>query len=127
MVHCHTVHLALGALLSPFTVCGTGIDVQLISATPILFQWQREPAVAADVSAHFNDAALEMCAGRAAHGALPHRAPPTRCTADLVHHVWYRHLPTTSYRMRSTASSDSSRCLASTCATHMVHRISRCT
>ena len=24
---------------------------------------------------------------RTAHGALPHRAPPTRCTADLVHHV----------------------------------------
>ena len=23
------------------------------------------------------------------HGALPHRAPCTRCTADRVHHVWY--------------------------------------
>ena len=23
-----------------------------------------------------------------AHGALPRRAPPTRCTADLVHRVW---------------------------------------
>ena len=21
----------------------------------------------------------------------PHRAPPTRCTADLVRHVWHRH------------------------------------
>ena len=40
-----------------------GIDVQLISATPILFQWQRDGAVAADVAAWFNDAALEMCAG----------------------------------------------------------------
>ena len=37
-----------------------GIDVQLISATPILFQWQRDGAVAADVAAWFNDAALEM-------------------------------------------------------------------
>ena len=25
---------------------------------------------------------------RAAHGALPHRAPSTRCTADRVHRVW---------------------------------------
>ena len=24
MVHCHTVHLPLGALLSPCTMCGTG-------------------------------------------------------------------------------------------------------
>lgn len=39
-----------------------GIDVQLISATPILFQWSRPARVAADVSACFNDAALEMCA-----------------------------------------------------------------
>ena len=38
-----------------------GIDVQLISATPILFQWQRDAAVCADVSRHFNDAAVEMC------------------------------------------------------------------
>ena len=26
----------------------------------------------------------------AAHGALPHRAPSTRCTADPVHRVWHR-------------------------------------
>ena len=39
-----------------------GIDVQVISATPILFQWARPPQVAADVSAFMNDAALEMCA-----------------------------------------------------------------
>ena len=25
---------------------------------------------------------------RAAHGALPHRAPSPRCTADSMHHVW---------------------------------------
>ena len=24
MVHCHTVHLPIGALLSPCTMCGTG-------------------------------------------------------------------------------------------------------
>ena len=28
MVHCHTVHLPLGALLSPCTVCGTGERVR---------------------------------------------------------------------------------------------------
>ena len=27
---------------------------------------------------------------RATHGALPHRAPSTRCTADSAHHVWRR-------------------------------------
>ena len=27
---------------------------------------------------------------KAAHGALPHRAPLTRCAADLVHRVWHR-------------------------------------
>ena len=26
-----------------------------------------------------------------AHGALPHRAPSTRCTAESMHHVWYRY------------------------------------
>ena len=30
-------------------------------------------------------------AARVTHGALPHRAPSTRCTADLVHHVWHRY------------------------------------
>ena len=24
------------------------------------------------------------------HGALPHRAPSSRCAADLAHHVWHR-------------------------------------
>ena len=47
-----------------------GVDLQLISATPILFQWQRPPKVALDVARHFNDAALEMCASRDAHGRL---------------------------------------------------------
>ena len=40
-----------------------GVDVQLISATPILFQWQRSGAVAADVAAWFNDSALQTCEG----------------------------------------------------------------
>ena len=40
-----------------------GVDVQVISATPILFQWERPAAAAVDVARHFNDAALEMCAG----------------------------------------------------------------
>jgi aminocarboxymuconate-semialdehyde decarboxylase len=38
-----------------------GIDMQLISATPILFQWSRPPLVALDVAKHFNDWAVEMC------------------------------------------------------------------
>jgi len=46
------------------------VDLQLISATPILFQWQRPPKVALDVARHFNDAALEMCASRDAQGRL---------------------------------------------------------
>ena len=29
MVHCHTVHLPLGALLSPCTMCGTGMHRDL--------------------------------------------------------------------------------------------------
>ena len=35
-------------------------------------------------------ALLPGVSGRAAHGALPHRAPSTRCTADRVHRVWHR-------------------------------------
>ena len=33
---------------------------------------------------------LQKAEHRATHGALPHRAPSTRCTADLVHRVWHR-------------------------------------
>ena len=39
-----------------------GIDHQIISATPILFQWHRPAAVALDVARHFNTQLLEMCA-----------------------------------------------------------------
>ena len=38
-----------------------GVDMQIISATPILFQWQRSGQAALDVARHFNDAALEIC------------------------------------------------------------------
>ena len=27
---------------------------------------------------------------RTTHGAFPHRAPSTRCTAESVHRVWHR-------------------------------------
>ena len=47
-----------------------GIDHQIISATPILFQWSRPPRVGADVCAWLNDAALEMCASPDASGRL---------------------------------------------------------
>lgn len=38
-----------------------GIDIQVISATPVLFAYARPPEQAADVARIFNDAALEMC------------------------------------------------------------------
>jgi aminocarboxymuconate-semialdehyde decarboxylase len=38
------------------------IDHQIISATPILFQWHRPAEAALDVARHFNDQLLEMCA-----------------------------------------------------------------
>ena len=40
-----------------------GVDVQIISATPVLFSYQRPFAQALEVAQIFNDAALEMCAG----------------------------------------------------------------
>mmetsp|Transcript_30962 Transcript_30962/g.89952 ORF Transcript_30962/g.89952 Transcript_30962/m.89952 type:complete len:168 (+) Transcript_30962:27-530(+) len=39
-----------------------GVDHQIISATPILFQWHRKAEEALVVAQHFNDAALEMSA-----------------------------------------------------------------
>ena len=45
---------------------------------------------------------------RATHGALPHRAPSPRCTAESVHHVWHRW----SRRRSTVGSSPSTRGLA---------------
>jgi aminocarboxymuconate-semialdehyde decarboxylase len=39
-----------------------GIDVQILSATPILFSYQRPPQQALEVARIFNDAALALCA-----------------------------------------------------------------
>jgi aminocarboxymuconate-semialdehyde decarboxylase len=39
-----------------------GVDVQIMSATPILFAYQRPAAQALECARIFNDAALEMCA-----------------------------------------------------------------
>jgi aminocarboxymuconate-semialdehyde decarboxylase len=39
-----------------------GIDHQIISATPVLFAYNREPQHALDCARLFNDAALELCA-----------------------------------------------------------------
>jgi aminocarboxymuconate-semialdehyde decarboxylase len=39
-----------------------GIDHQIISATPVLFAYNREPQQALDCARLFNDAALELCA-----------------------------------------------------------------
>lgn len=38
-----------------------GIDFQLLSATPINFQYHRRPQVTLQVAEYFNDLALEMC------------------------------------------------------------------
>src|SRR5579871_3730421 len=38
-----------------------GIDMQVISATPVLFAYEREPAHALDCARIFNDAALQLC------------------------------------------------------------------
>src|SRR5580692_2499287 len=39
-----------------------GIDVQIISATPVLFAYGRDPKQALDCARMFNDVALELCA-----------------------------------------------------------------
>lgn len=38
-----------------------GVDLQLISATPVLFAYDRPPEQASEVAKIFNDAALELC------------------------------------------------------------------
>ena len=54
------------------------------------------------------DTPYQKADARATHGALPHRAPSTRCTADLVHHVWHRPTPPTRRRTpRSTCATAS--------------------
>ncbi|MBM3601904.1 MAG: amidohydrolase [Alphaproteobacteria bacterium] len=48
-----------------------GIDIQLVSATPVLFSYQRPAAHALDVAQIFNDALLDLCArGRGRMRAL---------------------------------------------------------
>ena len=39
-----------------------GVDMQIISATPVLFAYERPPEQALDCARLFNDAALELCA-----------------------------------------------------------------
>jgi aminocarboxymuconate-semialdehyde decarboxylase len=40
-----------------------GVTQQIVSATPVLFSYNREPQQALDCSRLFNDAALELCSG----------------------------------------------------------------
>jgi len=60
-----------------------GIDLQVISATPVLFAYGRPPAQALEVAKFYNDAALEMCAksgGRlAALCQVPLQDPDRAC------------------------------------------------
>ena len=81
MVRSHTVHLPLGALLSWCTMCGTGGKLKAIEVVPIA-ETESCPTPNTWTSAR------RQVFDRAAHGALPHRAPSTRCTADRVHRVW---------------------------------------
>ena len=73
MAHSHTVHLPRGALLIPCTMCGTGLR-----ALPAV---QHARGLPRRTQVLWRDAGP-------AHGSPPHRAPSTRCTADLAHHVW---------------------------------------
>ena len=41
---------------------------------------------------HHNDLGRDLCMPGPTHGALPHRAPSPRCTAESVHHVWHRYM-----------------------------------
>jgi len=47
-----------------------GIQHQLLSATPILFQWHQPPAAALDVARYFNDYLIEMVSFPEANGRL---------------------------------------------------------
>eukprot|EP00931_Biecheleriopsis_adriatica_P061234 TRINITY_DN36809_c0_g1_i2.p1 TRINITY_DN36809_c0_g1~~TRINITY_DN36809_c0_g1_i2.p1 ORF type:complete len:1089 (+),score=177.23 TRINITY_DN36809_c0_g1_i2:76-3342(+) len=47
-----------------------GIDRQIISQTPLLFQWHRDSEITAAISRDFNDMALEMVRESAAQGRL---------------------------------------------------------
>ena len=80
-MHSHTVHLPLGALLSPCAVCGTGEErAQRNAFRAHVFQY---------FAFGFTEAVQGLLPGffygytslRATHGALPHRAPSPRCTA----------------------------------------------
>ena len=73
-----------------------GVHSQIISATPILFQWDRPRESSLDVARHFNDAALEMCS--ASHGRLhalcqvrpsPPPVPPPLPSLSPQHHCRY--------------------------------------
>ena len=85
MVHSHTVHLPLGgALLSPCAVC----------VAQVVYFVQGVLGLAALARTYFMKDTLGLSPAEvgawATHGALPHRAPPPRCTAEPMHHVWYR-------------------------------------
>ena len=60
---------------------------------------QRVPATETQGRVHTSTATVAIMPevdeveGRATHGALPHRAPPTRRTADLAHPAWHRYAP----------------------------------
>ena len=110
----HTVHLPLGALLSPCTMCGAGRRVTLHVAT---CQEDLRWLPRCDTYPGLRIRLVHKCSAanpgfkrdeetrlltrlewnpppypegsRAAHGPLPHRAPSPRCTAESVHHVWW--------------------------------------
>ena len=90
MVHCHTVHLALGALLMTCTMCGTG---DLLPARRL--ELPRVPHGGARRARRVERLRRQRVGGSRARGegrgrtwcTPTHRAPSTRCTADLVRRV----------------------------------------
>ena len=78
----HTVHLGLGALLSPCAMCGTG---EFRGDSIYVVAWVQSLSISFAQGWLLQDV---LVISRAAHGALPHRAPCTRCAAESVHRVW---------------------------------------
>ena len=75
---------------TPHTLCTfprcTADAVRCACATQVLESWS---VLARALCGMWNVFA------RATHSALPHRAPFTRCAADLTHRVWHRSSPST--------------------------------
>ena len=98
--------VSLSALVAARVVLGLGEGTCMPCIHALMAEWvppsERATAATLTSSGQYIGGALALlCAPlaerwwpsvfyRAAHGALPHRAPSPRCTADRVHRVWHR-------------------------------------